>query len=120
MIHEDPTGFRVLKNDTVLGWWSCHECPVRRCDCHDKAIKAMKRAGAPARLETLDGVPLASMKPAAYSGKNVPMLSLAEHRAQPRACHSVDEAIETGIDLDDPTDEPGDDVADVEEVEAAE
>ena len=110
--HKDPTGFRVLRGTTVLGWWSCHECPARLCNCHEKANKLLRKSGAPARLETLDGVVLASMKPTT-GGKPVRMMSLAEHRAQPRRVPlSVDEVADEDGPLEEPTDEPGGDDVD--------
>ena len=82
---DGPKGFRVLNGTTILGWWSCHECPARLCACFDRASKFLRKSGAPARLETLDGVVLASMKPTT-GGKPVRMMSLEEHRASREGC----------------------------------
>ena len=114
-IHQDPRGFRVLTGATVLGWWSCYQCPARLCDCHDRASKLLRKSGAPARLETLDGTVLAHMKSSAPAGRPVRMLSLAEHRAQPRVLRSVGDAVELDVDVDEPTDEPGGDDVELEE-----
>lgn len=110
--HSDPTGFRVLRGTTVLGWWSCHECASRGCDCHDRASKLLRKMGAPARLETYAGVVLAQMKGHVPVTKSVPMLSLAEHRARSR---TVDEALaeDDGDEL--PADEPGGEDVEVED-----
>ena len=43
------------------------------------------------------------------------MLSLAEHRAQPRVLRSVGDAVELDVDVDEPTDEPGGDDVELEE-----
>ncbi len=110
--HKDPTGFRVLRGTAVLGWWSCHECPARLCPCFDRASKLLRKSGAPARLETLDGVVLASMKPTT-GGKPVRLMSIEEHRAQPRRVPlSVDEVADEDGPLEEPTDEPGGDDGD--------
>jgi hypothetical protein len=116
--HADPTrgpvGVRVVSGTTVLAWYACHLCADRRCDCFENALRDMKRAGAPARLETMAGVVLASMSHSAPKGPPVPMLSLAEHRARPR--RTVDEALAEVDEFDEPTDEPsmvaGEDVED--------
>lgn len=111
-VADGPRGFRVVRGVLVLGPWLCPACPERTCGCYEAANKAMKAAGAPARLETLDGVKLAEMKPTT-GGRPVRMLSLAEHRAQPRrASLSVDEVADEDDPLEEPTDEAGGDDVD--------
>ena len=110
---DGPRGLRVVRGAIVLGPWICPACPSRTCDCFDKAHDTMKLAGAPARLETLDGVVLASMKRTLKPATERPMLSLAEHRAQPRrTALSVDEVADEDDPLEEPTDEPGGDDGD--------
>ena len=109
---DGPTGCRLLSGAAILGWWTCHECPARLCPCFDRASKLLRKSGALARLETLDGVVLASMKPTT-GGKPVRMMSLEEHRAQPRRVPlSVDEVADEDDPLEEPTDEPGGDDGD--------
>lgn len=111
-IADGPRGFKVIRAALILGPFTCDRCPARTCNCFDVAHGAMKLAGAPARLETLDGVVLASMKPTT-GGKPVRLMSIEEHRAQPRRVPlSVDEVADEDGPLEEPTDEPGGDDGD--------